>query len=77
MHTTQNYYKFRVQRLTVVGGSGCHWTQANTVPAPPSIEIQRSHVNVKFHENAQGLQPFEGPKLTCSCLTTLTTGWWQ
>jgi len=48
----------------------CHWTLGNAVPAPPIIDIQRSHTS-NFIKSDQGPKPlFGGPKLTHSSLTS-------
>ena len=49
----------------------CHWTQGNAVPAPPVIEIQRSHTSnfiKRVHSHMLGAH--FGPKLIYSSLTS-------
>ena len=48
----------------------CHWSQGNAVPAPPNIEIQRSHTSNFFFKRSETHNHLSGgPELTYRSLT--------
>jgi len=75
------WVKYVTLHYVVLAGTGrlmcicavvkCHWTQGNAVPAPPVIEIQRSHTS-SFIERVQNhlLGAHFGLKLIYSSLTS-------